>query len=204
MAFACLLLLGACGSNNSATEVTDPEVVKDQIRAVAKELEEKSFPQQASLLEDGVLTDAEHRQAVVWTIECIQRQGLRTTDFWKVETLTSYSYDWLTEPGPGGSHAMSRTLNDCQQEFHFGIQEAVKLQDQGAIREEVLPDLVACLRESGVEVGDHPTMDDVSRAGRSADKNSETGLCMAEATGKLDLGPTETPPFYNQFDDQNK
>jgi hypothetical protein len=152
-----LLVTSGCGGSNGTSRST----VSRRVVALSRRAHSKGWYEQAALMADGTLTDAEHRQANVDMFACMRRAGLRVGIMHKIATPFGVDYS-ANISGRGLPEAEAhRRANACQDRFESLVSYAVEYQEGGRFTPEALAKVRSCLRKAGLDPGDANTQDEV-------------------------------------------
>lgn len=189
---AALALVGGCsGSEEGSPAPADPSAIRQQLSQLSEQAAQKGFDRQAEMLADGVVTEAEYREATFTFVECLESNGVAYSDFVRYDTLTSFRWDLIPlveESGMTVDEVMA-LMDSCQEEHQLDVQLGWNIQDRGEFREGVRDDLRACLAEAGVELEEVPGTLDELLAAVGDDERGSTTRCMGEVEADLGTSP---------------
>lgn len=175
-----VLAIPGCSSDESERVPT----VREQVVAAAKQAQEAGFESQYEILRDGVVSEAEYRQAYVDVVTCVEAAGAQASDLELVTGPFGYDYDALFEPGPGQSLDQAGVIaDDCQARYQFDVARGWNAQQGGVFEPEYRASLTECLTAGGVKVDESDlTYEDFLEAA-SPDARDTFGTCLQEMSG---------------------
>ncbi len=115
-----------------------------------EDLAARATPEQQAAFADGVVTVEEFHQAVARTAECLEQGGATVEDIKVSDTRAYYSFTFSVDAGAGISD--EALLNECRSRFLDQIAAGFGLTVRDADPEARNAELVACLREAGIDV----------------------------------------------------
>lgn len=178
------VLLGglvACGDGTSGS--VDRGAIAQEIRSYAAQAVVAGRTEQAALLEDGMVTDSEFRQAVVSAVECMERAGLAVSEIERIETLEGYDLTFVASPNGQSAEVVSRISDECETRFDLTVRAARSVQYAGILKAEARSLLQACLQEAGIDAAKASRLDEFIAA--ASDRPNVASRCIAEATATI-------------------
>lgn len=106
---------------------------------------------QRAILDDGLVTDAEYEQALLARRDCVQNAGAVPGDIYtKGNNELTFDYE-ITAPTPARLEEVQREADACMHEYFTEIGQVWAYQQllSPAEREQMRPDVIACLSEAG-------------------------------------------------------
>lgn len=166
----------ACGSDDSesaATATAAPYVENDVAALIAE-----ASPAQQPYLEDGVVTAAERETAFLDFLDCMEAEGLVTTDY---NMRPDGGETVQQDNGDLTADEIDQITNTCRTD-RYVIVGAVYTAQNGRTDEEeraVLDQAADCMRDSGLEVPGGATLNQLSEIDREISTD-----CYAAAEGR--------------------
>lgn len=184
-----LPLGGLVACSDGASGGPNRDTIKQQIEGYAADARTAGRREQAVLMQDGVITDSEFRQAVVAAVECMERAGLDVSEIQRAETLEGYDLTFVASPQGQAAPDVSRISDDCETRFDLGVRSAWSIQYGGVLRKDAGAQLRVCLKTAGIDPGEASTLQEFMAA--SSDRPDAAWRCIAEATAAIQR---ERPP----------
>jgi hypothetical protein len=138
---AVALLLTACGTQSASAE---PETFREQWEAQLAEAREGASEYELELIADDVVTAAEHEDAIVRHLACIENAGLHVI---RLERAPSGMIAAL-----GVAEEEDAAVAECEGEFYDLAREGYRATtlDPDGTEAQRLAALAACLRDAGI------------------------------------------------------
>lgn len=115
---------------------------------------------QRVMLEDGVVTEAEYRQAYIDATECMTRAGMEVTELQQVPSPYGYTFSFIAHPGSLDAATASTVSDGCERMHDMLVAQAWVAQTGGTYTLDALVILQDCFREHDVDPGDASTRDE--------------------------------------------
>lgn len=172
-----------CSSGDGENDSVETSIA-EQIKQKAAKQESTGNESQASLLSDGVVTDANFRQAVNDARECMRNEGLDVSEVEKMPTLESYDLTFNFEPGSRSDAEAMGIADECEQEHSNAVRESWGLQSAQQLSSEGKSLLNQCYEENGLESIDAQTLDDFQQ--QTPEESLDVWQqCLTEASEKI-------------------
>lgn len=185
VALVVIAMFTVAGCSGQAEAPQQGNSTKAQIQALGDEQRESGNESQAKMLEDGVITDAEYRQAVSDARDCAASQGLEVTEVEKIVTLEAYSLSYTFEPGARSSDDALGLVDECHADHSAAVEYAWDIQHSDHVSSEAKQHIQACYESNGVEFPEFESVDEL-RQKTSDDSLSVFTKCLAQASDEID------------------
>lgn len=151
------LMLSACGGGDSSDSST---LTESQIQRLAGEAEEAGYLDQASILEDGIVTAEEYEAAVDSYVDCVAEYGYTVSER-VVSPVDSLSLEYATDTAGFNPDEAQSNIQSCSEGHISYVERGYLGSHEARMDGPLLLALDSCVSEHGVRTtGDEATARD--------------------------------------------
>lgn len=146
--------------DNPSTASVGVQLQLDELRQLASQRNgSEGINRQIEMLEDLEVTEAEYREAMNASRDCMERRGLEVSPIWEEQTVTGSRLSFRFEPGSVAPELAGEVADECEIEFGLSVSGAWSAQAR-TVQPELKAELDECFAADGLTTSAANTVDD--------------------------------------------